>query len=484
MTNTVTYESWNVTPAASIGVDWSRYFQALEGSDTQRVRRGAGAEPSEPSPAVSADTETEAAPEVRAYDDIFDVEMELYPADAKVSEGPRVLYGLINVSESHPVAVNADGSSEVTFTVSSICGRSVLEHADAHLTGVDNETRLSFSDLHDRGMIDVSEGGPTAQMTLRGLASGSYKFNCDNGIAAEIVGQTSATHALAPAVQIRVPQWATDLNGIYSDHPSGPDRFPAEGTRFLIDDGTGRFVDCTEGQNVVQGNYGILVGVPGSLGHNIAMYAPIKNPANIGKVDVFTYKLSHPTAGESTAKIYVRIGSEQVDLEWDDANPTAEARSVEAADDHSFVSIGQLVSGSSADGAAPGTVSGNVTENDRAASKFTVLAVSLDGENYEAVAVDGTELTGKHGALTIRSDGSYTYVSRGDQESVGQSDEFGYRLYHPNGKIAEATLSIDIMGPHEDEAVTLEDHTVADPLDYLSPSAIEELQNSSESLLV
>lgn len=90
MTNTVTYESWNVTPAASIGVDWSRYFQALEGSDKQRVRRGAGAEPSEPNPAVSADTETEAAPEVRAYDDIFDVEMELYPADAKVPEGPRV----------------------------------------------------------------------------------------------------------------------------------------------------------------------------------------------------------------------------------------------------------------------------------------------------------------------------------------------------------------------------------------------------------
>src|SRR5690606_19910573 len=111
-------------------------------------------------------------------------EMELYPADAKVPEGPRALYGLISVSESHPVAVNADGNSDVTFTVSSICGRSVLERADAHLTGVDNETRLSFSDLHDRGMIDVSEGGPTAQMTLRGLATGSYKFNCDNGIAA------------------------------------------------------------------------------------------------------------------------------------------------------------------------------------------------------------------------------------------------------------------------------------------------------------
>src|SRR5690606_35459803 len=143
MTNTVTYESRNVTPDASSGVDWSRYFQALEGSDKQRARRGAGAETSEASSAVPADTVAEAAPALRAYGDIFDVEMELYPADADVREGPRALYGLISVSESHPFAVSADGNSEVTFTVSSICGRSVLERADARLTGVDNETWLS-----------------------------------------------------------------------------------------------------------------------------------------------------------------------------------------------------------------------------------------------------------------------------------------------------------------------------------------------------
>ena len=71
------------------------------------------------------------------------------------------------------------------------------------------------------------------------------------------------------------------------------------------------------------GNYGTLtINSDGSYS-----YQPDVNPANIGKVDSFTYTLSDPTNGlaDSTASLHIQIGSNDVSFTWDPVDPSLDA---------------------------------------------------------------------------------------------------------------------------------------------------------------
>ncbi|WP_442865338.1 BapA/Bap/LapF family large adhesin [Acinetobacter sp. TR3] len=74
---------------------------------------------------------------------------------------------------------------------------------------------------------------------------------------------------------------------------------------------------------VIVGNYGTLtINSDGSYS-----YQPVVNPANIGKVDSFTYTLSDPTNGlaDSTASLHIQIGSNDVSFTWDPIDPSLDA---------------------------------------------------------------------------------------------------------------------------------------------------------------
>jgi hypothetical protein len=415
--------------------------------------------------------------QVKAYDDYIEIDLELHPADLQLTSNCEKLYRLPRLSESYSFIAPEPGSGDTTLTISKICGQSLLELADGYLEGP-GASRVSFADLHDRGMVEVvSKNDASAELTIKGLAPGLYTFTCDNGVAANILAPVGASDPLTPELQTRSMITCLDLDGVFSDVPTGLDVYPATGTRVLIDDGFGAFLDFTDERKTVLGQYGALSGRE----KHTFVYTPKHDPANIGKVDVFTYKLVHAAAGEATGKIFVRIGSEQVDLVWDNNNPYAEARSVEAADDRATVSIPNLVArdqDASSD-TAPIGVFGNVTENDHLASKFTVLAVSRDGETYEVPAADGTQLVGKHGMLTIHADGSYIYAPQGKLESIGHSDTFKYQLHCPNAKIVEATLTVEIVDEVEDRPQRLEENGAIDPLAQLAANPMEELQVDS-----
>src|SRR5690606_10321880 len=98
--------------------------------------------------------------------------------------------------------------------------------------------------------------------------------------------------------------------------------------------GTGTFIAVANGMTV-EGSYGTLtVNSDGTYSYQVKAEA-----AAIGKVDVFTYKLVHPAAGEDIAKLFVQIGSKQADLEWDENDHSADARSVVATDNTSSAGI-------------------------------------------------------------------------------------------------------------------------------------------------
>ena len=96
----------------------------------------------------------------------------------------------------------------------------------------------------------------------------------------------------------------------------------------------------------------------------------------------------------------------------------------------------------------PGT--GNVLADDTLASAFTKFLVQDENGDFVEVS-EAKTVIGDHGTLTINPDGSYSYVPNTDFEAINQVDEFTYRLEHPNGTVADATLSITIengTGPY------------------------------------
>ncbi|MBS4738378.1 cadherin-like domain-containing protein, partial [Acinetobacter baumannii] len=55
-------------------------------------------------------------------------------------------------------------------------------------------------------------------------------------------------------------------------------------------------------------------------------YQATADMANVGKVDSFTYTVSDPVTGRTdTATLHVQVGSPDVDVTWNTADPSADA---------------------------------------------------------------------------------------------------------------------------------------------------------------
>ncbi|WP_019592497.1 type I secretion C-terminal target domain-containing protein, partial [Thioalkalivibrio sp. ALRh] len=101
---------------------------------------------------------------------------------------------------------------------------------------------------------------------------------------------------------------------------------------------------------------------------------------------------------------------------------------------------------------ASNTVTGNVItdedaegNSDEPGSDSTSLSV-FDGDGF--VEVDGEHtVAGEFGSLTLAEDGTYTYTASNDVANAGNIETFDYKLTHPNGDEAVATLSIRIDSP-------------------------------------
>ncbi|MGF7466618.1 Ig-like domain-containing protein [Alcaligenes nematophilus] len=98
--------------------------------------------------------------------------------------------------------------------------------------------------------------------------------------------------------------------------------------------------------------------------------------------------------------------------------------------------------------------SGNVLTDDHLASTYTKFLIKDANGNFVEVA-NGTTVEGQHGTLTINTNGSYSYQPKSGLEETGNEDVFEYRLEHPNGTTADATLTVGVEhgdGPYVPEA--------------------------------
>ncbi|GAB7528309.1 hypothetical protein PS3A_07170 [Pseudomonas sp. 3A(2025)] len=79
-------------------------------------------------------------------------------------------------------------------------------------------------------------------------------------------------------------------------------------------------------------------------------------------------------------------------------------------------------------------------------SALTVLSVLAAANTYVQPGYNGTTIAGTYGNLLVHADGSYTYTLNAGQSDalIGQTEQFTYRLTHPNGSSDTATLTIDL----------------------------------------
>ncbi|WP_336961443.1 BapA/Bap/LapF family large adhesin [Sphingobium aquiterrae] len=100
----------------------------------------------------------------------------------------------------------------------------------------------------------------------------------------------------------------------------------------------------------------------------------------------------------------------------------------------------------------------------RGPDDLAVLQID-DGSGNFITVTDGMVVEGEHGTLTINADGSYSYQVDGDPTAVGEVDEFDYRLVHPNGDEADASLYIRIDSP--DAATVWNDTDLSAPAEVM-----------------
>ncbi|MDC7714382.1 type I secretion C-terminal target domain-containing protein, partial [Vogesella sp. LYT5W] len=93
---------------------------------------------------------------------------------------------------------------------------------------------------------------------------------------------------------------------------------------------------------------------------------------------------------------------------------------------------------------------GSILANDGITGEVSKLYVSLDGGSTKVeVAAGGTELDTGHGTVTIRPDGSYTFVAKvvdhtGDADNK-VSDSFSYKAVTANGETAWTAVSVAVL---------------------------------------
>jgi len=163
--------------------------------------------------------------------------------------------------------------------------------------------------------------------------------------------------------------------------------------------------------------------------------------------DTFTYTLADADGATDTATLTVTVRG---------ANDTPVAR-----DD-----LGVAVEAGGIGNATPGTnASANVLANDSDVDTHgETLAVSGIARVDGTPGLVGTALRGEHGTLTIRADGSYTYVVDDTDPAVQALrtaanlllDRFQYTVTDAAGAAARALLSIVIQG-RDDNPVAVDD---------------------------
>ena len=103
-------------------------------------------------------------------------------------------------------------------------------------------------------------------------------------------------------------------------------------TKLVSDTGASVSVSTT-GKATLVGKYGtMLINADGSY-----TYTPNKDVKVVGQVDTFTYTITDKNGNASSAKVYVQIGTDEVNIKWDPTDPSKPGTMLQLNHDSDFV---------------------------------------------------------------------------------------------------------------------------------------------------
>ena len=103
-------------------------------------------------------------------------------------------------------------------------------------------------------------------------------------------------------------------------------------TKLVSDTGVSVNVSAT-GTTTLVGKYGsMLINADGSY-----TYTPNKDVKVVGQVDTFTYTITDKNGNASSAKVYVQIGTDEVNIKWDPTDPSKPGTMLQLNHDSDFV---------------------------------------------------------------------------------------------------------------------------------------------------
>ncbi|MNZ09390.1 hypothetical protein D3C78_262100 [compost metagenome] len=244
----------------------------------------------------------------------------------------------------------------------------VIDGLHVVLTRVNPDgSRTVVADSSDTGVIDLlGIFGSEVQFKIDNLSAGTYELFMESNTLLTALGSVTADITLNHGDITQPPVLVVDpvTGNVLAD-----DNSAVYGTNYVPDYITTTSVVTTvtaENGNteaVVVGTPTTIVGAYGSLIINSDgsySYQATADMANVGKVDSFTYTVTDPVTGRTdTATLHLQVGSPDVDVTWNTADPSADATlptpSATADTDDATISMSPVVD------PLVDVVSGNVT---------------------------------------------------------------------------------------------------------------------------
>ncbi|AQV17538.1 hypothetical protein BMU11_18760 [Acinetobacter pittii] len=216
-------------------------------------------------------------------------------------------------------------------------------------------TRTVVADSSDTGVIDLlGIFGSEVQFKIDNLSAGTYELFMESNTLLTALGSVTADITLNHGDITQPPVLVVDpvTGNVLAD-----DNSAVYGTNYVPDYiTTTSVVTAVTAENgntttVVAGTPATVVGVYGTLTINADgtySYQATADMANVGKVDSFTYTVTDPVTGRTdTATLHVQVGSPDVDVTWNTADPSADATlptpSVTADIDDATISMAPVV---------------------------------------------------------------------------------------------------------------------------------------------
>ncbi|WP_194523924.1 BapA/Bap/LapF family large adhesin, partial [Limoniibacter endophyticus] len=277
-----------------------------------------------------------------ANNDIFSPTIDLSPVTTTVtaSQSRSALINVGSFSDRFEFAVAAGTEGDATFDIGVTGLLGLLTNASAQLfvQRPDGQWELVGAS-GDGGLLELAGlANQGIRVTAQDLEAGNYRLVFGGG---GLAGLGTTVSVNASIVQSSLTQFTAIGEQITGNVLTGTDGNPPDslggGTPvFQIAVSENNFVEVVDGTQV-QGQYGTLtINVDGSF-----TYAPDNDPASVGQVDIFTYRIDGPN-GTSTASIYMQIGSPDVTATWNSNDPGQPATLTGAVSDNDTALI-QLV---------------------------------------------------------------------------------------------------------------------------------------------